>query len=55
MNNTIGNFRMFSWIDNSVVKFLLSNPHLRTSDGKVSKGRRQPKLNGFDNKNVRLV
>ena len=54
MNNRIGNFRMFCWIDNSVVKFF-SNLHLGSSDEKGLKGRKRPKLNGFNNKNVRLV
>ena len=54
MNNRIGNFRMFCWIDNSVVKFF-SNLHLGSSDEKGLKGRKRPKLNGFNNKNVCLV
>ena len=54
MNNRIGNFRMFCWIDNSVVK-KISNLHLGSSDEKGLKGRKRPELNGFNNKNVCLV
>ena len=54
MNNKLGNFCMFCWIVHSIVRFV-SNLHHGSSDGKVLKGRRRPKLNGFNKRNVRLV
>ena len=55
MNDATGNYRMFRWIDNNVVK-MVSNVHLGTSvDEAVSRARKKPRINEFNRKNIRLV
>ena len=42
--NDKNNFRIFRWVDNSIVK-LVSNVHRGTKDESVEKSRRRPKMN----------
>ena len=44
MNDPKGNFQMFRWIDNNVVK-MVSNIHMGTKDEVVIKPRKKPRIN----------
>ena len=54
MNDLIGNFRMFRWIDNNIVK-MISNVHMGSKDEAVICPRKKPRLNEFNRKHIRLV
>ena len=54
MNNPKGNFQMFRWIDNNVVK-MVSNIHMGTKDEVVMKPRKKPRINEFNRKHIRLL
>ena len=54
MNDPIGNFRMFCWIDNNIVK-MVSNVHMGSKDKAVICPRKKPRLNEFNCKHIRLV
>ena len=52
MNDPIGNFRMFRWIDDNIVK-MVSNVHMGTKDEAVIRPpRKKPRLNGFNRKHI---
>ena len=52
--DTIGNFQMFRWIDNNVVKMVF-NIHMGTKDEVVMKQRKKPRIYEFNRKHIRLV
>jgi len=55
MNDKVGNYRIFRWIDNNIVK-LVSNVHTGTSSDKnVLRNRRKPRVNEFNYKHIRLI
>ena len=54
MNDPKGNFRMFRWIDNNIVK-MVSNIHMGTEDEVIMKPRKKPRLNEFNRKHICLV
>ena len=55
MNDRVGNYRTFRWIDNNIVK-MVSNIHTGDStDEQVLRNRRKPRLNEFNKKHVRLI
>ena len=54
MNDPKGNFRMFRWIDNNIVK-MVSNIHMGSKDEVVMKPRKKPRINEFNRKHIRLV
>jgi hypothetical protein len=55
MNDKVGNYRIFRWIDNNIVK-MVSNIHTGGStDEQVLKNRRKPRLNEFNKQHVRLI
>ena len=54
MNDKVGNYRIFCWIDNNIVK-MVSNIHTGDSIEQVLRNRRKPRLNEFNKKHVRLI
>ena len=55
MNDKAGNYRIFRWIDNNIVK-MVSNVHTGTSSDKnVLRNRRKPRVNEFNRKHVQLI
>ena len=54
MNDPKGNFRMFRWIDNNIVK-MVSNIHMGSKDEVIMKPRKKPRINEFNRKHIRLV
>ena len=54
MNDPKGNFRMFQWIDNNIVK-MVSNIHMGTEDEVIMKPRKKPRINEFNRKHICLV
>ena len=54
MNDPIGNFQMFCWIDNNIVK-MVSNVHMGAKDESVMKPRKKPRINKFNRKHIHLV
>ena len=54
MNERVGNYRIFRWIDNNIVK-MVSNIHTGDSTEQVLRNRRKPRLNEFNKKHVRLI
>ena len=54
MNDPKGNFRMFRWIDNNIVK-MVSNIHMGAENESVMKPRKKPRINEFNRKHIRLV
>ena len=54
MNDRVGNYRIFRWIDNNIVK-MVSNIHTGDSTEQVLRNRRKPRLNEFNKKHVRLI
>ena len=47
MNDPIGNFRMFCWIDDDIVK-PVSNVHMEAKDEAVICPRKKPRINEFN-------
>ena len=54
MNDLIGNFRMFCWIDNNIVK-MVSNVHMGTKDEAVICPQKKPMLKEFNQKHICFV
>ena len=54
MNDLKGNFQMFCWIDNNIVR-MVSNVHIGTKDKSVMKPRKKPRINELNRKHIRLV
>ena len=54
MNDPKGNFRMFRWIDNNIVKMLF-NVHMGAKDESVMKPRKKPRINEFNRKHICIV
>ena len=54
MNDPKGNFRMFRWIDNNIVK-MVSNIHRGTKDKVIMKSWKKPRINEFNRKYIHLV
>ena len=56
MNDPIGNFQMFCWVDNNIVKMVL-NVHMGAKDESVMKPQKKPRINEFNRRHIiiRLV
>ena len=54
MNDKVGNYRIFRWIDNNIVK-MVSNVHTGGPTEQVLRNRRKPRLNEFNKKHVKLI
>ena len=52
--NDKNNYRMFRWVDNSVVKFV-SNVHTGKKDESIEKDRRRPRVNLVNKNAVRVI
>ena len=54
-NYRVGNYQIFRWIDNNIMK-MVSNVHTSTSsDVNIFKNRRKPRINEFNRKHFILI